>query len=148
MTKRFQITIDAASPPMQAAFWAEALPSYDLEPPPAGFDTWRAYWVSVGVPDDEATDDDWCDSLVSLDGPRIWFQEVPEAKSVKNRFHFDLLVGGGRTIPMSERKERVRTEANRLVELGAVIIAENETPEMDHFFIAMKDPEGNEFDVV
>jgi hypothetical protein len=148
MAAGFQITIDSTTPPRLATFWAKALPSYDVEPPPDGFDTWRAYWVSVGVPDDEATDDDWCDSLVSPDGPRVWFQEVPESKSVKNRIHFDLLVGGGRTVPIEQRRERVRTEASRLVELGATIVAEHDTPDMDHFFIAMTDPEDNEFDIV
>jgi uncharacterized glyoxalase superfamily protein PhnB len=62
--------------------------------------------------------------------------------------HFDLLVGGGRVVPIEERRDRVRAEAERLEALGASVILESDTPEFDHFFIAMRDPEGNEFDVV
>jgi hypothetical protein len=28
-------------------------------------------------------------------GPRIWFQVVPEAETVKNRLHLDICAGGG-----------------------------------------------------
>ncbi len=147
MANQFQITIDCADTDLLARFWAEALPDYSLQQPPDGHASWREYWVSVGVPDDEV--EDGYDSLVSASGaPRIWFQEVPERKSIKNRWHFDLLVGGGRAVPMAERKERVRREAQRLTAIGATITAENDTPEYDHFAIAMQDPEGNEFDVV
>jgi uncharacterized glyoxalase superfamily protein PhnB len=51
-------------------------------------------------------------------------------------------------VPISERRDRVRAEAERLEALGASVILESDTPEFDHFFIAMRDPEGNEFDVV
>ena len=141
----YQITIDCADPDRLARFWAEAL-GYRLEEPPGGFATWSEYWVSVGVPVEEAGDG--YDSIVDPDGarPRVWFQQVPEAKTLKNRFHFDLLVGGGRSVPFDERRRRVRAEADRLVGLGATELRAAETP--GHFFIAMADPEGNEFDVV
>lgn len=67
---------------------------------------------------------------------------------MKNRLHFDLLVGGGRTVPLEERKARVIAAAARLVAAGAVERSALEAPDFDHFFIAMTDPEGNEFDVV
>jgi hypothetical protein len=38
-----------------ARFWAEAL-GYRLEEPPAGFDSWQAYWVSRGLPEEELED--------------------------------------------------------------------------------------------
>jgi len=145
----YQITVDCQSPPVLARFWAEALPSYEVQPPPDGFDSWRAYWASVGIPEEElGSDEDWVDSIVSPDGPRVWFQEVPEVKSIKNRLHFDLLVGGGRTVPIGDRRTRVRAEAERLVEFGASITREMDSPDFDHFAIAMTDPEGNEFDIV
>ena len=81
-------------------------------------------------------------------GPRVWFQRVPEAKSVRNRLHFDLLVGGGRAVPLDERVVRVREEAARPVECGATISAEMDNAEYDRFAIAMTDPEGNELDIV
>jgi hypothetical protein len=143
----FQITIDCADPDRMARFWAEAL-RYDLHGPPDGFATWAVYWISVGVPEDEVGDG--YDSIVDPDGagPRIWFQQVPEPKSVKNRLHFDVLVGGGRSVPMEERRRRVDAEAARLTALGAAERFTMDSPEVDHYFKAMSDPEGNEFDIV
>lgn len=141
----FQLTVDCSDPDVLARFWAVAL-NYELESPPGGFTSWWDYWASVGVPEDELVDG--YDSIVHANGPRIWFQQVPEQKSNKNRFHFDVLVGGGRSIPIEERTSRVRSKSAALVALGATVLAENSSPEVDHFFIAMSDPEGNEFDVV
>ena len=144
----YQITVDCADPDRMARFWAEALPGYALQGPPEPHTTWRDYWLSVGLPEDEV--EDGYDSIVDQSGerPRVWFQEVPEAKRVKNRFHFDLLVGGGRTVPIETRRQRVRAESARLVGLGASQLREMDSPQYDHFAIAMSDPEGNEFDIV
>jgi hypothetical protein len=141
------ITIDCQEPVLLAEFWAQALPDYSLQSPPEGFETWRAFWESVGVPEEELGDGtDRIES--STGGPQIWFQQVPEHKSIKNRIHFDLLVGGGRSVPIDERKRRVRAEAERLTAIGAAVTLERHTPEYDHFAVAMQDPEGNEFDIV
>ena len=147
MPVRFQIAVDCADPNRLAEFWAEAL-GYDLQEPPAGFGTWREYWTSVGVPADEIGDG--YDAVVDPagQGPRIWFQEVPEAKATKNRLHFDVLVGGGRQVPLAERKRRVDEEVARLEALGGTVRLRMDTPEHDHYFVGMDDPEGNEFDVV
>lgn len=64
-TPSFQITVDCTDPDRMARFWALAL-SYSLQGPPDGFDTWSAYWVSVGVPEDEV--DDGFDAIVDLEG--------------------------------------------------------------------------------
>ena len=143
----FQVTVDCADPDRMARFWAVAL-GYELEGPPHGHETWREYWVSVGVPEDEV--EDGHDSIVDPRGagPRVWFQMVPEAKAVKNRLHFDLLVGGGRSVPIAERRERVIAEAARLASAGGVERHRKDSPDIDDFFIGMADPEGNEFDVV
>ena len=146
MSGGFQITVDCADPDRMARFWAAALPGYELQGPPEGHATWREYWLSVGVPEDEV--EDGYDSIVQASGPRVWFQQVPEAKSIKNRLHFDLLVGGGRSVPLEDRRTRVRAEAQRLTGFGATVLREMDTPEAGHFAIAMADPEGNEFDVV
>jgi hypothetical protein len=147
MPAKFQITVDCSDPDILARFWAPAL-GFVLQPPPEGHETWRVYWLSVGVPDDEI--EDGYDSIVdpSGDGIRIWFQKVPEKKSIKNRLHFDLLVGGGRSLPISERRRRVDAAVAELVEAGATVIRAVEAPQVDHYFVAMRDPEGNEFDVV
>ena len=39
-------------------------------------------------------------------GHQVLFIEVPEPKAVKNRLHLDLQVGGGREVPLTERKPR------------------------------------------
>ena len=73
---------------------------------------------------------------------------VPEGKTVKNRLHLDITVSGGRDVPIETRKQRVDAEAERLAALGATIVGVIE-PEasIDHYGVAMKDPEGNEFDI-
>jgi hypothetical protein len=60
--------------------------------------------------------------------PNMWFNEVPEPKTAKNRLHFDLRAPG-------EMAEEVR----RLEALGATVIRHGEV------LTAMCDPEGNEF---
>ena len=146
MTVRFQLVIDCADPEPLAHFWAAAL-GYELEPPPHGFTSWDAYWRDVGVPEDELGTG--VDRIVDPDGqgPRIWFQVVPERKAVKNRLHIDIGVGGGRAIPIGTRRQRVDAEAARLADLGAVLVGVLETEGLDHYAVAMNDPEGNEFDV-
>jgi hypothetical protein len=81
MTTKLQVAIDCADPERLARFWAGAL-GYKVEDPPAGFDTWRAYWLSQGVPEEELGEGDCSDSVVDPAGvgPRIWFQQVPEGK--------------------------------------------------------------------
>ena len=142
-----QITLDCHNPDLLAHFWAEAL-GYELHEPPGDHQTWRDYWASHGVPEDEI--DDGYDSIVDPSGvgPRLWFQEVPEEKTLKNRLHLDLLVGGGRSVPLTDRRKAVQAEADRLVALGASERIVQDMPEYDHFAIGMNDPEGNEFDIV
>lgn len=146
MAARFQLVIDCADPEPLARFWAAAL-HYELEPPPSGFATWDAYWLDMGVPEDDLGGG--VDSIVDPDGhgPRIWFQVVPDRKSVKNRLHVDISAGGGRAVPIETRRERVDAEAARLVALGAVLLGPLDSGGLDHYAVAMRDPEGNEFDV-
>ena len=81
--------IDCTSPEPLAHFWAEAL-HYVIEPPPSGFDSWDDFYRSIGVPEEELGIG--ADSIAdpSGEGPRIWFQVVPEQKSIKNRIHIDV----------------------------------------------------------
>jgi len=69
--------------------------------------------------------------------------EGPEPKSVKNRVHLDINVGGGRDTPMDERKARVNSEVERVVGLGATKIEEHS--DQDEYWVVMQDVEGNEF---
>jgi hypothetical protein len=142
----FQLVIDCADPDLLARFWAAAL-GYELEPPPAGFADWDAYWRDVGLPEEELGNG--ADRIVDPGGrgPRIWFQVVPERKSIKNRLHLDIGVGGGRAVPIETRRQRVDAEARRLVGLGARLVHDLNEDGIDHYAVAMEDPEGNEFDI-
>ena len=95
MAVYYQLVIDCTAADPLARFWAEAL-RYVVEPPPAGFDSWDDYYRSLGVPEDELGMG--VDSIVDPkgEGPRIWFQVVPEKKSIKNRFHIDVRASAGR----------------------------------------------------
>jgi hypothetical protein len=146
MRNPIQLTVDCADPARLVRFWSEAL-GYVVEPPPGGFDSWVAYWRSLGVPEDELPDEGEhvSDSIVDPDGvgPRIWFQLVPEPKSVKNRLHLDIMVSGGRSVPVEVRRGRVDDEVARLTALGATV---SRTTSLDnHYGVVMGDPEGNEF---
>jgi hypothetical protein len=141
----FQLTIDCADARRLVPFWAEAL-GYEPQPPPDGFSSWRDWYVSVGVPEDELPHD-WVDRLVDPAGaaPPIWFQPVPEEKVVKNRLHLDLKIGGGRAVPLDVRRQRVDAKVEELTALGATILRATEAPDADHYYVVMQDPEGNEF---
>ena len=80
--------------------------------------------------------------------PRLSFEVVPEPKVAKNRWHFDLKVGGGRDVPLDVRTQRVIATVERLVTAGATVLRIKDEPEMGFYAAAMQDPEGNEFDVV
>lgn len=146
MSQRFQLVIDCSDPEPLAHFWASAL-GYELESPPEGFADWDAYWRDVGVPEDELGGG--VDRIVDPEerGPRIWFQVVPERKASKNRWHIDISVGGGREVPIETRRQRVEAEAARLTALGAERLAVLDSEGLDHYAVAMRDPEGNEFDI-
>ena len=141
----WQITIDCHSPSRMVRFWSEAL-GYEPAPPPVGFDSWNAWYISVGVPEDELDQDgDGTDRIVDPEGrrPRIWFQVVPETKAIKNRIHLDLFVGGGRQVDVEERRRRVDGRVAELAALGAGVL--RTTDEDGAYFVVMADPEGNEF---
>jgi len=61
-------------------------------------------------------------------GPNLWFIQVPERKTAKNRMHFDLRAPAD-----------TDAEVTRLTALGATVIRR----ETAH--TVMQDPDGNEF---
>jgi len=141
MSFRFQVTFDAADPERLAAFWGTAL-GYVEQEPPEGYESWEKWARSVGIPEER-----WNDAfaLVDPDGvrPRLFFQRVPEPKTVKNRVHLDVTVGGDRGVTLDERRPRVDAEVERLVGAGATRLKVND--EADQYWVVMQDPEGNEF---
>jgi hypothetical protein len=64
--------------------------------------------------------------------PAWYFERLPEPKAAKNRVHLDLVDPDPATV-------------DRLVALGASVVAEHELPGGGHRWTVMRDPEGNEF---
>jgi len=147
MNATFQVTIDCKDPPRMCEFWTAAL-GYEIEPPPEGFATWDDYWRKVGVSESDLGIGPDCIVDPAGRGPRIWFHIVTEPKVVKNRIHLDLRVGGSREVQLDVRKQRVETEADRLVRLGATRLGTGSEEGVDHYAVARQDPEGNEFDIL
>ena len=138
-----QITFDAADPGALAEFWAAAL-GYQVQPPPPGFDTWEAALTAWGVPPEEHNSRS---AIVPLDGdgPRLFFQRVPEPKTAKSRVHLDVRAAPG--LEGEERMAALEAECERLVALGATRQRrfEPDAKVGENGFIVMADPEGNEF---
>jgi hypothetical protein len=136
-----QITFDAADPSRLAGFWETAL-GYVVPPPPPGHDSWEAWAIVEGIPEEN-----WNDARALIDpegeGPRIFIQRVPEPKTAKNRVHMDVNVGGGPQTPLTERMQRVDAEAQRLVAEGATMVGP--MTQRGEYWVVMQDPEGNEF---
>jgi Glyoxalase-like domain len=143
MATPIQVVFDCADPPLVARFWADAL-CYQLEGPPEPTDEWQAWLVEHSVPEDR-----WNDASAIIDpggnGPRIYFQRVPEPKAVKNRLHLDVNAGGPPGTPPSDRRARVDETVQRLVASGATLVAAS--TEHGEYCVTMLDPERNEFDV-
>jgi Glyoxalase-like domain len=141
MATGVQVVFDCADPDGLARFWAGAL-GYKLQDPPAGYQTWEAWAREQGIPEDRFND---LSAAVDPDGkgPRLFFQRVPEPKTVKNRVHLDLNISGGWTVPEQERRQRVDAEVERLLGLGATRLRVVE--EDGQYWVVMHDPEGDEF---
>jgi hypothetical protein len=138
MATDFQVVVDCAAPHELADWWAEAL-GWDVEPSEEDF---IRRMVAAG----HATEADTTTHrgvLVWKEGaairspepgrPRVLFQLVPEAKTVKNRLHLDLRVG----------EDRQGAEVARLTGLGARELWRGR--QGPHTWVTMADPEGNEF---
>jgi hypothetical protein len=141
MATGIQVVFDCAEPAKLAGFWAAAL-GYQQQPPPPGFATWEDWAREAGLPRQEW---DGYAAVVDPDGagPRLYFQRVPEPKTVKNRVHLDVNAGGGRGTPDAERRARVAEAEQRLTALGATRLREMD--DVTGHCIVMQDPEGNEF---
>jgi hypothetical protein len=142
MSTGVQVVFDCADPDRLARFWAGAL-GYKLQDPPPGYTSWEDWARDHGIPEDR-----WNDASAVVDadgkGPRLYFQKVPEAKTVKNRVHLDLNITGGPSVaPVEERRGQVDAEVERLLGLGATRVRVGE--ELGRYWVVMQDVEGNEF---
>jgi catechol 2,3-dioxygenase-like lactoylglutathione lyase family enzyme len=101
------VTIDCRDPERLIEFWSQAL----------GYDIQRNVYVTVRDPNGR--------------GPSLYFQEVPEERSGKNRVHLDLVT------------DDHLAEAEALVQLGATKVRDAE--ENGIRWTVFEDPEGNVF---
>jgi Glyoxalase-like domain len=134
----FQVTIDCARPHELADWWAAAL-GWEVEPSDEAFIR-RMVEAGYAAEADTTTHRGvlvWKEgaALRSPDPgrPRLLFQLVPEAKTVKNRLHLDLRFGA----------ERLEQEVTRLVGMGATELWRGS--QGPHTWATLADPEGNEF---
>ncbi|MFD6971444.1 VOC family protein [Streptomyces sp. NPDC059949] len=109
------VAIDCADAYELARFWSEALGS-PLHPE-----------AEPGDPETE---------VMLPEGPLLYFNQVPEPKTIKNRLHLCLR-------PKTSREE----EVERLLGLGATLVADRREPDGAGWAV-LADPEGNEFCVL
>lgn len=138
----FQVAVDCAEPHALADWWAETL----------GWQVQRSDedFIRKMIAEGYATEADtsvhegalvWTtgaaishpDGSDSGSGRRIYFQQVPEGKTAKNRMHLDVRVG----------QEHVREQQEKLIARGATYQYDGQ--QGPHRWVTMTDPEGNEF---
>jgi hypothetical protein len=138
MAHDVQIVVDSAKPHELADWWAEAL-GWQVEPQDEAF---IRRMVDEGHASEEQTTRHkgalvWAVGAAirspDPDRPRILFQTVPEAKTVKNRVHLDVRVGA----------EAQESEVARLIGLGATELWR--ASQGPYSWVTLADPEGNEF---
>ena len=138
MAMTFQVTVDSNDPHALADWWAETL-GWKVEEQDPKF-------IQRMIDEGQASADDAVEYEGSLvwragaaiispdDGvPRVLFQLVPEAKTVKNRLHFDLRGAG----------DDVAAVRGRLLVRGATFLHEGSVGPTS--WVTMADPQGNEF---
>jgi hypothetical protein len=137
---KIQVVFDAADPAKLASFWKVAL-RYDYEAPPEGYASWEDFGHAIGLPEERFGDQA---SLIDPagEGPRIYFQRVPEGKTAKNRVHLDVRVAG-REVRGDQRQRLVEEQVARLAAAGATEAWRVSDPRGS--CVVMRDPEGNEF---
>jgi hypothetical protein len=123
MARLADVVFDAHHPASLARFWAAVLDGYEVAPyDDAELARLRA--AGIDDPEDDPTVLVWAGPDVT---PRLFFQHVPEERTVKNRVHLDVVT------------RDADAEAVRLVALGATVLDRHPT------WLTLADPEGNEF---
>lgn len=125
MARINDIVFDCRHAASLGRFWAAALDGYQV----AAYDEEELERLRAQGIDDPEDDPTVLVEHGGGDGPRLWFQRVPETKTVKNRVHLDL------------RCEDPDAEIEKLEALGAVALEDQPNPDVT----VMRDPDGNEF---
>jgi len=138
MALEFQVTVDSLHPHDLADWWADVL-GWQVEPQDEAFI--RRMLAEGAAAETDTTEHRGAlvwrvgAAITAPDAgrPRVLFQLVPEAKTVKNRVHLDVRVGA----------ERQDAEVARLLGLGATELWRGAQGPFS--WVTMADPEGNEF---
>lgn len=138
MPNEFQIAVDCSQPHMLADWWADTLGWQVVVSDPE--------FIRRMIAEGHITEADTRThngTLVFADGAaidhpqnpgrRIYFQQVPEPKAAKNRWHLDVHVG----------PDKMAAEKDRLIARGATYLYDGR--QGPHTWVTMADPEGNEF---
>jgi hypothetical protein len=123
MAELHDIVFDCQHPASVARFWAAALDGYAVAP----YDEAELARLRENGIFDVNDDPSVLVERADGGGARLFFQLVPEPKTVKNRVHVDLLA------------DDLATESRRLVDLGARELSDHDG------FRVFADIEGNEF---
>ena len=150
MSVEIQVTFDAHDPQALSLFWRDVLgyvhpapPGVELGEGQDALEAWDEFLDRMNVPAEERNSRS---ALEDPDGrgPRIFFQQVPEGKTAKNRVHLDVRAAPG--LKGEQRLAALEAECERLVALGATRVQRFEAePYVSDGFIVRRDPEGNEF---
>lgn len=138
LTRGIQVTFDASDPHALAAWWSDLL----------GYKVEDGHEVIEGLlADGVVTEEDvvevggrlcFSDAAAASDpkgnGPRLYFQRVPEEKVAKNRVHLDVPV----------EADALDDEVARVCSLGATFVCYGQHSEFQRWAV-LRDPEGNEF---
>ncbi|TFV48528.1 VOC family protein [Blastococcus sp. TF02A-35] len=133
-----QVVVDSSSPHALADWWAEAL-GWQVEPQDEALIR-RIVGSGAAAESDTTTHRGrlvWAAGAAITSAepgrPRVLFQLLPEAKTVKNRLHLDVRAGA----------EKQEAEVARLVGLGARELWRG--AQGPYTWVTLADPEGNEF---
>jgi hypothetical protein len=150
MSRQVQVTFDARDPRALSTFWRDALgyvhpgpPGMDVPPGADPLDAWDVFLERIGVPPSERNTRSAIEDPAG-EGPRLFFQQVPEPKAGKNRVHLDVRAAPG--LAGDARMDALEAECERLVALGARRLQRfDPQPPLSAGHLVLADPEGNEF---
>jgi hypothetical protein len=134
-SKLGNITFD---PTVLATFWADVF-GY---PHPEWPEDMKEQLLAGGLTEEDLADKSAIDDPTG-EGPRLFFQRVPEGKTAKNRMHIDIRATPGRR----PSEDELIAERDRILALGATLAVDFDAswgPVHERHFV-MLDPEGNEF---
>src|ERR1041384_4082047 len=101
MSRDIQVTFDAHDPRALSTLWRDTLryvppgpPGVEPAPDADPLAAWDDFLARAGVPEDRRNS---ASAIEDPDGrgPRVFFQQVPEGKAVKNRVHLDVRAAPG-----------------------------------------------------